>query len=132
MNSAIEIYNLDPEDIVNMDETNFYFDSPSDTTLAKKGAKTIGISDTGSSSRCTVMLAVTLSGQKLPPMIIFKGTAAGIIAKNELPQEGCANDYPGGIVYATQESAWNDHRTMLVWVQQIWEPWCQKNNRKKC
>ena len=67
-----------------------------------------------------------------PPMIIFKGTATGTIASKELPQEDCVNDYPGGIVYATQDSSWNDHRTMLLWVQQVWEPWWQKNNMKKC
>ncbi len=35
------------------------------------GAKTVTITGTGASARCTVLLGVTLTGEKLPPFIIF-------------------------------------------------------------
>ncbi len=35
------------------------------------GVKTVTITGTGASLRCTVLLGVTLTGEKLPPFIIF-------------------------------------------------------------
>jgi hypothetical protein len=59
--------------IVNMDETNIYFDQQGRMTLHEKGAKTVLLITTGCSARCTVLLAVSASGEKLKPMIVFKG-----------------------------------------------------------
>ncbi len=41
------------------------------TTLDNVGAKTVKITGTGASARCTVLLGVTLTGEKLSPFIIF-------------------------------------------------------------
>jgi len=63
-----------PGYIVNIDETNIYFDMTGSSTLEIQGQHTISIQNTGSSQHCTVLLGVTMDGQKLPPLIIFKGT----------------------------------------------------------
>jgi hypothetical protein len=69
----IKIGRYHPQDIVSIDETNFDFDQASGETLANRGDKTIGCAVTGSANHCTVLLACTMSGEKLPPYIIFKG-----------------------------------------------------------
>jgi hypothetical protein len=56
-----------------MDKTNFDFDQEAGETLANCGDRTIGQSVKGSANRCIVLFAVTMSGKKLPPYIIFKG-----------------------------------------------------------
>jgi hypothetical protein len=60
-------------DIVNIDETNIDFDLASEVTLDGRGERTIGCSSTGSSKICTVLLGVTMDGEKVTPLIIFKG-----------------------------------------------------------
>jgi hypothetical protein len=59
--------------IVLMDDTNFDFDQEAGDNLATRGDRTIGQAETGSAFLCTVLLAVTMSGEKLPLYMIFKG-----------------------------------------------------------
>jgi transposase-like protein len=73
VNENIKIGLYLPEDIVSMDETNLDFDQEAGETLANRGDITIGQAVIGIANRCTVLLAVTMSGKKLPPYIIFKG-----------------------------------------------------------
>ena len=118
--------NLNPDNIVNMDETNFHFDSPCKETLAIKGSKTISIKTSGSNARCTVILAVTMSGEKLKPFVIFKGKPGAIVEK-ELSEM----DYPEDVFFVVQEKAWNDQHVMAKWIDMVWKPFAERNDQKK-
>jgi hypothetical protein len=59
-------------DIVNIGKTNVNLDLASGATLAGHGERTIICAITGSSSRCTVLLGVTMDGEKFAPFVIFK------------------------------------------------------------
>ena len=50
-------------------------------TLAEKGDKTVSLKTTGTSMRCTVLLGVTINGEKLTPLVVFKGKPDGRIAR---------------------------------------------------
>lgn len=67
-------YNYPKELIGNMDETPMYFDMSGNSTVDKRGTKTVSIRTTGA-EKChlTVVLAATADGQMLPLMVIFKG-----------------------------------------------------------
>jgi hypothetical protein len=67
INEQINIGRYHPPDIVSIDETNFDFDQASGETLANRGYKTTGCAVTVSANRCTVLLACTMSGEKLHP-----------------------------------------------------------------
>ena len=67
--------------VVNIDETNINFDIESGLTLATKGDKTVSLKTTGTSMRCTVLLGVTLNGEKLSPLVVFKGQPNRRIAR---------------------------------------------------
>lgn len=59
--------------IGNADQTPLNFDMPSNTTVEHKDVRTVHVRTTGvEKQRCTVMLAVTADGQKLPPYVSFK------------------------------------------------------------
>jgi hypothetical protein len=73
INEQIKIGRYRPEDIVSMDKTNSDVDQEAGDTLANLGDRTIGQAVTGSANFCTVLLAVTMSGEKLTPYFIFKG-----------------------------------------------------------
>jgi transposase-like protein len=73
VNHSIKIGNYKACDVVNIDETNVDFDLASGTTITGHGGRTIGCATTGSSARCTILLGVTMDGEKLPPFIIYRG-----------------------------------------------------------
>ena len=59
--------------IENMNETPMWFDLPSNTTINKKGEKTISIRTTGHErTSFTVLLGCMADGTKLPAVCIFK------------------------------------------------------------
>lgn len=60
--------------IYQMDETPIWMDSISKTTLEKMGTKSVTTISSGKEKqRVTVILTVTKSGGKLPPVVVFKG-----------------------------------------------------------
>jgi hypothetical protein len=79
---------LPPEAVMNMDQTPvMYSNQANRTTYEKRGTKSIHIRTSGNDSKCcTLNASVAMSGHKLRPMGIFKGTSSGNIAKKELPR----------------------------------------------
>ena len=84
VNEQIVSGNFGPSEIVNIYETNIEFDMIGSITLADQGSRTVSLRSTGSSSCCTVLLEVTLSGKKLPRFIIFKGNQMDKLLANGL------------------------------------------------
>ena len=93
-----KIIGMDPDDILNMDQTPIPYSYHSNRTLEKKGVKTIHVrSSTADTKRAMLAATVTASGKLLKPMLIFKGQANGRI-------ECRVSDLPGKlhVRYATQ------------------------------
>lgn len=60
--------------IINIDETPVFLEFGEDKTFEKKGTKNILIKTNGyEKSHVTILLAISAGGNKLPPVIIFKG-----------------------------------------------------------
>ena len=95
--------------IGNMDETPMCFDMPSNTTLHRKGEKTVLIRTTGhEKTRFTVVLGCTADGGKLPPMVIFK--------RKTPPKE----EFPRGIIIHQHPKGWMDEDGVLLWLNKAW------------
>ncbi|CAI7755078.1 unnamed protein product [Closterium sp. NIES-53] len=59
--------------ILNADQTPLFLEMPVERTLEMKGARTVHVRSAGyEKERVIVMLAVTASGLKLPPYVVFK------------------------------------------------------------
>jgi hypothetical protein len=72
VNAGLKVGKYKASDIVNIDETDVDFDLVSGSTLAVYGEKKSWCATTGCSSRCTVLIGVTMDGEKLLPYIIYK------------------------------------------------------------
>ncbi len=83
------------------------------TTLDNVGVKTVTITGTDTSARCTVLLGVTLTGEKLPPFIIFKGIPNGRVAQE-------VSQVDSNVVCTVQKNAWMDETSFLFWTESIW------------
>ena len=102
-----------------MGETPVYFDMPASTSVNKKGCREVRIRSTGAKKRrFTVILACTVAGDMLPPMVIFKGKRALKTLR-----------IPAGIVVRVQPKGWNDAELTKVWVQQVLHVY--NSNKKK-
>lgn len=91
VNEVIERLAIGPDNIVNIDETNFDFDMSGKVTLARQGSQTVNETLAGCSACVTALLGVTMSGIKLAPILIFKGKLNG--QKN---REFSQFEYPEG------------------------------------
>jgi len=112
------ITGMNPDDVINMDQTPIPFSFHSNRTLEMKGMRTIHVrASTGDTKRVTLAATVTLSGKMLTPFFIFKGSPTGRIAKKEFPSFS-----PDG-KYACQKSAWMDEERMHIWIDIVLKPW---------
>jgi len=75
----------------------------------------------GDRQRCTVLIGVTMSGEKLPPFLIFRGRAKGRIQREYKGK----TEYPKTCKYAVQENAWMDKSVFLEWIELVWKPFCR-------
>ena len=102
-------YNYPLKYIGNMDETPMWFDLPSNTTINKKGEKTISIRTTGHErTSFTVILGCMADGTKLPAVCIFK--------VKKIPKE----KFPDGIHIRANEKGWVNESEMLWWIERVW------------
>ena len=81
--------------VVNIDETNIYFDLTGTMTLADYGSRTVSVCGARTSAQCIVLLGVAMDGAKLPPFIIFKGREGGRVIC-----EFSGDNFPQDSVYA--------------------------------
>ena len=92
-----------------MDETPMWFDLPSNTTVNKKGEKTISIRTTGHErTSFTVILGCMADGTKLPAVCNFKVKK---ISKEK---------FPDGIHIYANEKGWVNESEMLWWIERVW------------
>ncbi len=121
----IKLLGVDCSAVYNADETNVYFSPQPTCTYAPRGSRTVSIKGANSSSRCSVMQGASMSGEKIPPFLIFKGknTRSGHIKRELEKKDGLPED----MEYGVQEKAWMDEELMLEWIQKVWKPTTQHN-----
>ncbi len=113
-----KVASMDPDDVINMDQTPIPYSYHTSRTLALKGTKTIHVrSSTSDTKRATLAATVSGSGKLLKPFLIFKGKTDGRIASKEL------QSYPDDCFYACQPKAWMDEKMMNLWIDLVLVPW---------
>lgn len=109
--------------VINMDQTPVFLSMHPSRTLNLSGQRTIhGRKTSNSTSRITASLAISASGKKLKPMLIFKGQPDGHIATRELPMLSVRED----MVMVCQPSAWQDNENMAKWIDLCLVPYLQE------
>lgn len=103
--------------IYNMDQTPIYLESYSNKTIEKIGTNIVYINTHGGEKiMLTLILCVKSKGEKLPPLLIFKGTKDG---KKEKFLNNCSNYKNKKIFALSQENSWADKTFFLYWVENI-------------
>jgi hypothetical protein len=123
MNEGVNAGKYRACNIINIDETNINFDLFSGATLYRRGERIIGCATTDSSSRCTVMVGVTMDGEKLHPFVIFNGSntpRSKIMKEFDLIENWAKFCSPEGLFYTVQAKAWMDKAMMHDWINNAW------------
>ena len=104
-----------------MDETPIFFDSPFSSTIDKKGAKQIEIVTSGAEKdRVSLFLAVAANGNRLPPLIIFKGVPGAKIEK-ELNKLQLVKDKK--IFVLCQKNSWCTQELFIKRLKLVYRPY---------
>ena len=102
--AKIAEHSIAPHDIINMDEVPLTFDLPLTRTVNRKGESSVTLKTTGhEKTHFTCVLCCTASGEKLPPMVIFK--------RITMPKE----KFPRGIVVKVNKKGWMTESLMHEW-----------------
>lgn len=115
--------NVERKFIINMDQTPVFLSMHPKRTLDLQGRKTINMRRTcNSTARLTVSLAVSASGEKLKPMVIFKGRPEGRIASREFSDFETRDE----LLLCCQDNAWQDNENMGRWIDGVLVPYLQE------
>ena len=114
---------------VNMDQVSVIYGDAGQFTINERGASYVQ-TRTGFSriDRATVVLSVASNGEKLSPLVIFKGSESGRIS---CEFRRMTNPYPVGIHYMTNRNAWMTEQAMLQWIQMIFMPFARIHGTEK-
>ena len=110
-----KVANMNPDHVLNMDQTPIPFLYHNKRTWEEKGVKTVhSRASTTDTKRATLAATVTMSGEVLLLLLIFKGAK---MKKNKLPT------LPPVCLYAVQKKAWMDESMMNVWIEHVLSLW---------
>ena len=95
--------------IGNMDETPLWLDMPGDTTITRRGERSVLLRTTGhEKGRFTVVLSAMADGKKLKPYVVFKGVRA-------IPELNTT-----GVMVALSKNGWMNEELTKDWVKRMW------------
>ena len=116
LRANLDKQNINP-DFYNMDETPIFLEFFSNKTIEKTVANTVYINTHGGEKmRLTLILCVNSKGDKLPPLLIFKGAKDG---KKEKILNNCSDCKNKKIYVLCQENSWADKTIFLYWLENI-------------
>ena len=124
VHSTIKNNGLGRCNIFNMDESPIFFNMVPKKTIAKRGKKTILIKTQSQEKvRISIILTISADGDKLKPLIIFKGKTGGLIEKNL-----SKNSYviSNKCVICVNQNAWATDSIIKVWFNNIWLEYLRK------
>jgi hypothetical protein len=127
VSSLVDFHSITPDRIINMDETGCYFDVGINTTIEFTGSKTVRVASTNNINTCTVFLAVTFSGIKLKPVVVFKGVGDGTVAKR---MNSSSSQIDARIIACCQKKAYCDEEIMAVWVEKSLAPFIESKSKQ--
>ena len=92
-----------------MDEIPLWLDMPGETTIARRGERSVPLRTTGHvKGRFTIVLSAMADGRKLKPYVVFKGVRA-------IPEMSTS-----GVVVALSKNGWINEELTKDWVKRVW------------
>ena len=111
VSSVVVMEDIPPSLIINWDQTGTHFVPASQWTMEVKGARRVEIAGLNDKRQMTMVLAGTVSGDFLPPQLIYSGSTA-----KSLPQNVT---FPCDWHLTTTPTHWSNEQTMMDYIDKI-------------
>uniref|UniRef100_A0A1X7SY85 DDE-1 domain-containing protein n=1 Tax=Amphimedon queenslandica TaxID=400682 RepID=A0A1X7SY85_AMPQE len=119
--AIIEIEDIPKELVINWDHTGIQYIPVSNWTMAKEGFKRIEVAGLGDKRQLTTVFAASMSGDFLPPQIIYAGKTPRCFPSTKFP-----NDW--NITYT--ENHWANEKTTVLHIKKILVPYIEACRKK--
>ena len=114
--------------IGNIDKTPVFFEMYQNKTIAKIVAKKVNIKSFGCDKlRISIILTILANGDKLAPLIVFKGKPGKTLETRLSKHIHCINEK---IFVKTQENSWVDKDIFKFWLHNIWFKYNKLHSKK--
>ena len=117
---VVEMEEIPHDLIINWDQTGIHYIPVGSWTMEKEGAKRVEIAAVDDKRQLTAVFAGTLTGDFLPPQLIYKGTTHRCLPSVRFPQDWHAT---------FSHNHWANEDTMKAYVEKILVPYVS-NKRK--
>ena len=114
---TVNFENIPPQLIINWDHTGIKIVPASNRTMEERGAKRVGIVGIEDKRQITTVLGCTLSGDFLPPQVIYGGKTKACLPKYDFPESWY-------ITYTPKH--WANKTTSKEYVEKIIIPYVEK------
>ena len=122
INEMIEEHAIPPELVLNCDQTPSSYVSVGNTTMARKGSKTIPVTGMTDKRNITLTFSISLSGEFLPMQIIYSGKT-----KASLPR---GFNFPQGFCLTQNPSHWSNEEETLKLINDVILPYFVKTRKQ--
>ena len=120
---VVEMEEIPHDLIINWDQTGIHYIPVGSWTMEKEGAKRVEIAAVDDKRQITAVFAATLTGDFLPPQLIYKGTTPRCLPAVPFPQDWHAT---------FSSNHWANEDTMKAYVENILAPYiCNKRRLLK-
>ena len=120
VNAVVEMEEIPYDLVINWDQTGIHYIPVGSWTMEKEGAKRVEITAVDDKRQITAVFAGSLTGDFLPPQLIYKGTIRRCLPAVTFPQDWhvtCSHNH------------WANEETMVAYVEKILVPYVS-NKRK--
>ncbi len=121
VNAVIEMEDIPPELVFNWDQTGISIVPSSSWTMEAKGSKRVEIVGMGDKRQITAVFCGTVSGEFLPPQLIYQGKTVACLPKNKFPDNWhitCTANH------------WSNEEKMLEYLQLVIVPYVEEKRKE--
>ena len=114
---CVEMDDIPPALVINLDQTGIHYMPAGSWTMEKEGAKRVEVTAADDKRQITAVFAGSLSGDFLPPQLIYKGTTHCCLPTVVFPDSW-------DITHS--ENHWSNEKTMIQYMEKILLPYIKK------
>ena len=115
--AVIEMEDIPCKLVINWDQTGIHYVPVSSWTMAKEGSKRVEIAGINDKRQITAVFGSTMSGDFLPPQLIYKGKTS-----KSLPSVTFPSDWH----VTFTENHWSNENTMVDYLEKVLFPYAEK------
>ena len=119
--AVVEMEDIPFDLIINWDQTGIHYVPVGSWTMEKEGSKRVEIAGVDDKRQITAVFAGSLTGDFLPPQLIYKGTTHRCLPTVQ---------FPSGWHITCSENHWSNESTMKAYIQRILLPYVREKRKE--